>query len=47
MAKRSKRYRRNLEKLGGGKRPRMETAEAIEALKSLEGPKFDQTVELV
>ena len=47
MAKKSKRYKRNLEKLGGGKRPRMETADAIEALKKLEGPRFDQTVELV
>jgi len=47
VAKKSKRYRRNLEKLGGEKRPRMGTAEAIKVLKSLEGPKFDQTVELV
>lgn len=47
MAKRSKRYRMNLEKLGGKKRPRMEISKAIETLKSLDGPRFDQTVELV
>lgn len=47
MAKKSKKYRSNLEKLGGKKRPRMDIKKAIETLKSLDGPRFDQTVELV
>lgn len=44
--KRSKRYRRCLELLGE-KRPKLSIEDAVRKLKSLDGPGFDQTLEIV
>jgi len=47
MGKPGKRYRGNLEKMGGRRRPKMPLEAAVRMLKSLDGPRFDQTVEVV